>query len=44
MPKTQATKNWIENNREYYNAMQNIYVKKHYLKYREEKLEYAREY
>ena len=44
MPKTQATRNWIQNNREYYNAMQNIYVKEHYLRNREAKLAYAKEY
>lgn len=44
MPKTQAQRNWIEKNKEYYNELQNIYTKKHYLKNRDAKLEYARQY
>jgi hypothetical protein len=44
MPKTESQKKWIANNKEYYNEMQNEYVKKHYLKNREAKLEYAKQY
>jgi lipid II:glycine glycyltransferase (peptidoglycan interpeptide bridge formation enzyme) len=44
MPKTEAQKKWIANNKEYYNEMQNQYVKKHYLNNREKKLAYAKEY
>lgn len=44
MPKTEAQKKWIANNKEYYNECQNEYVKRHYLKNREAKLEYAKKY
>jgi len=44
MPKTEAQKKWIANNKEYYNECQNEYVKRHYLKNREAKLAYAKEY
>jgi hypothetical protein len=44
MPKTEAQKAWIANNRDYYNECQNEYVKKHYQKNREAKLEYAKQY
>lgn len=44
MPKTEAQKKWIANNKEYYNEKQNQYVKKHYLNNREAKLEYAKQY
>jgi hypothetical protein len=44
MPRTEAQNKWVNNNRDYYNELQNVYVKAHYIKNREAKLEYAKQY
>jgi hypothetical protein len=44
MPINDAQQKWRENNKEYYNTMQNIYTKKHYINNREKRLAYAKEY
>jgi hypothetical protein len=48
MPNTEAQKKartkWVENNREFYNALHNEYTKNYYNKHREERLAYAQYY
>jgi hypothetical protein len=48
MPQTEAQrrakKNWIEKNKEHNNALQNIYTKAYYIRNREKRLEYAKQY
>ena len=44
MPRTEAQNKWVERNREYYNEMQNLYTKVNYMKNRDARLEYAKEY
>jgi len=39
-----AKKKWIENNREFNNALHNEYTKKYYQNNREARLEYAKQY